>query len=78
MWHILAPYLINIRKYSSGEAYNVIQNWLDRCRNLRQLDFRHNYNVKQNINSAKKGGFLPISLDKLKIENTYLYDMLAR
>jgi Primase X len=26
VWRILAPYLINIRKYSPEEAYNIIQN----------------------------------------------------
>jgi hypothetical protein len=77
-WRILAPYLINIRKCSVDEAINVITNWLDRCRSLRHLDFSPNYMIKQNINSAMRGGFLPISLDKLKIENKYLYDKLAR
>ena len=37
---------------SSEEAYSVIQNWLDRCRSLRRLDFSLNYMIKYNINSA--------------------------
>lgn len=78
VWRILAPYPINIRKCSSDEASNVIRNWLDRCRNLRQLDFSPNYMIKHNCNSAKRCGYLPISLEKLKIENTYLYNVLAR
>jgi hypothetical protein len=78
VWRILAPYLIKIRKCSADEASNVIRNWLDRCRCLRQLDFNPNYMIKRNIHSAKRGGYLPISLERLKVENTYLYNMLAK
>ncbi len=78
MWRILAPYLTNVRKCSADEASNIIRNWLDKCRNLRQLDFSPNYLIKHNINSAMRGGFLPISLDNLKIENRYLYNVLNK
>jgi hypothetical protein len=54
VWRILAPYLINIRKYSVDEASSVIKNWLDKCRSLRQLDFSPNYLIKHNINSARR------------------------
>jgi Primase X len=77
VWRILAPYLINIRKSSSEWAYDTIQNWLDICRNLKQLDFSPNYTVRYNIKSAKRNGYLPISLEKLKIENSYLYHVLV-
>ena len=78
VWCILAPYLINARKCSTDEALNMIRNWLDLCRSLRQLDFNPNYMIKYNINTAQKSGYLPMSLEKLKIENTYLYNVLAR
>jgi hypothetical protein len=31
VWRILAPYLINIRKYSTVEASGTIKDWPDRC-----------------------------------------------
>jgi hypothetical protein len=77
VWRILAPYLVNIRKCSTDEAYGTIRKWLDRCSLLRQLDFSPNYLIKYNINSAERNGYLPISLDKQKIENAYLYNVLA-
>jgi hypothetical protein len=77
-WRILVPYLTNIRKCSDDEVFDVVRKWLDRCCDLRQLDFNHNYMIKHNINSAKRGGYLPIGLDKLKIENPYLYNVLAK
>jgi hypothetical protein len=78
VWHILAPYLINIRKCSADEAFNLIKNWLDKCSQLRSLDFNPNYTIKYNIHSARRSGYLPISLEKLKTENAYLYNVLAR
>ena len=72
MWRILAQYFINIRKSSPEVAYDTIKDWLDRCRNLRQLDFSPSYMVRYNINSAKRNGYLPISLEKLKIENLFV------
>lgn len=77
VWRILAPYLINIKKCSVDEASNIIREWLDRCRNLRQLDFTPNYIIKYNINSAKRNNYLPLSLEKLKTENMYLYKVVA-
>ena len=78
VWRIIAPYLTNVRKCSADEASIVIRNWLDICRGLRQLDFNPNYMIKYNINATQKSGYLPISLDKLKIENTYLCNVLAK
>jgi Primase X len=77
VWRILAPYLINIRKYSDDEAFNTIRDWLDKCRKERQLDFNPNYMIRYNINSTKRGGYLPISLEKLKTENSYLYKVIT-
>jgi hypothetical protein len=78
IWRILSPYLINIRKCSVEEATNMIKNWLDKCSKLRPLDFNPNYAIKNNIKSATRSGYLPISLRKLKVANAYLYNVLAR
>jgi hypothetical protein len=77
MWRILAPYLINVRKCSAEETSTLIRNWLDKYRGLRRLDFNPNYMIKYNIKAAQKSDYPPISLEKLKIENTYLYNMLV-
>jgi hypothetical protein len=77
VWRILAPYLINIRKYPPDEASTVIRNWLERYRSLRQPDFSPSNVIRSNINSAMRGGFLPISLEKLRIENACLYNVLT-
>ena len=78
LWRILGPYLINNRKCSPDEAYETIRNWLDKCSQLKRLQFNPNYMMKYNINSAEHTGYLPICLEKLKAENTYLYNVLAK
>ena len=75
---ILAPYLINIRRLSSDEANDTIRSWLDRCHSLRRLDFNPNFTIIYNINSAKRNGYRPLSLEKLKTENTFLYNVLIK
>ena len=78
VWRILAHYHTNIRKYDDNDASNMIKNWLDRCSQLKRLQVNLNHMVKYNINSAKRNGYLPISLKKLKTENIYLYNVLAK
>jgi len=76
LWRILAPYLINIKKLSYDDAFNIIKDWLDKCGTLRRLNFKPDYDIKYNINNAKRVGYLPIGLDKLKEENSGLYHIL--
>ena len=78
IWRILAPYLINIRKYSNDAAFNTIKDWLDECNKVRRLEFSPNYLIKYNIKSAKMNGYLPISLENLKIGTKYLYNIVTR
>ncbi|MGA7898230.1 MAG: hypothetical protein WCA39_05135, partial [Nitrososphaeraceae archaeon] len=78
VWRILIPYLINIRRLSGDDANDTIRSWLDRCHSLRRLDFNPNFTIIYNINSAKRNGYRPLSLEKLKIENTFLYNVLIK
>lgn len=76
-WRILAPYFMNIRKCSVDEAYDIIRNWLNKCSQL-SLDFCCKYSIRHDIDSAKRFGYLPITLHKLKIEIMYLYNELTK
>jgi Primase X len=77
VWRILVPYLVNIRRLAGDEANNTIKGWLDKCNSLRRLDFNSNYVISRNIRAVKKDGYLPIGLDKLKTECTYLYRIVT-
>ena len=74
IWRVLAPYLLNIRGLSQEQARNIIGNWLDECGRLQRLDFNPSFRIKAALNSSKD--FLPISFNKLKVENEGLYHLL--
>jgi hypothetical protein len=73
-WRIFAPYLLKIRGLSNDEAHSVIMEWLKECDKLRRLDFPPNYKIKGALNSSKD--FLPVSCDKLKVDNERFYNLL--
>jgi hypothetical protein len=75
MWRILAPYLINIRKLSHDEAFNIIRDWLNKCHQLRRLDFNVNQKIKSDLESVNS--YRPISFNNLKEENRELYNTLV-
>jgi hypothetical protein len=75
IWRILAPYLLNIRKLPEQEVDDIIRDWLNQCNQLRRLDFNYKQKIKDGIEGAKRG-YLPVSLGKLKEENSGLYNML--
>ena len=73
---ILAPYLINIRKLSYEVSYRIISEWLEKCDRLQSLDNQLKFCINYNLNSAKKIGYKPIGLERLKGENLTLYTIL--
>lgn len=75
IWRILVPYLLNVRRLSEQETTDIIKNWLNRCNQLRRLDFNYKQKIKDGIEGAKEG-YLPISRGKLKNENSRLYFLL--
>lgn len=75
-WRILAPYLINIRKLSYEDSFNTIKEWLVKCSSKKRLNFNAKTRIQQSIDRV--GNFRPISLDHLKLENKYLYDLIKK
>jgi non-catalytic primase subunit PriX-like protein len=71
LWRIFIPYLANIQKSDECEINEVLQIWLKECNNVRKLDFDPIYTIKNNLRSVRN--FKPISIEKLKEENSYLY-----
>lgn len=74
---ILAPYLINVKKLSYDAALNIINTWLSKCGELRQLDQNFDYTVRYALKYSAKNGHKPIKFDTLKMKNTALYDLLS-
>ena len=74
---ILAPYLINIRKFSYEMASVLIKDWLRKCNQVRTLDFNYEYKVKYCLNISIRKMQLPLKFDTLKTKNNELYVLLS-
>jgi hypothetical protein len=74
IWRVLAPYLLNIRGLSQEDAYSIIDLWLEKCGKIRRPNFVPSYRIKAALKSSRD--FLPISHDKLKVENEEFYNLL--
>lgn len=74
LWHILVPYLVNVKRVQESEVYQILGKWLDDCNKERKIDFNTKYTIKSNLKNVKD--FLPISKDNLKKEYPDLYDLI--
>jgi hypothetical protein len=70
LWRIIGPYLLNVKHISEAETAKTMEKWLDRCSNLKKLDFEPKIKIYGIIKGNK--GFKPISYSKLKDENREL------
>jgi Primase X len=71
---ILAPYLINIKKLSSDDAFKIIKEWSDKCNKIRRLDSKFDYIIKYALKSARGNGIPTMRLQTLREKNSQLYD----
>ena len=74
---ILAPYLVNVKKISYEDAFQVIRNWLDKCNELRYLDTNFDYTIKYSLNTAIRKQRLPMKFDTLSSRSRELHDILS-
>jgi Primase X len=76
IWHILAPYLFNVRKLQDNEATDTIREWLKRCDSVKRISFDEISRIRYNIQSVRKKGYYPIGWNQLKTDNVGLYNLL--
>ncbi len=75
---ILAPYLVNIKKLSYQQSFNILTDWLQKCNSLRKVDFKPEYLVKSALSIAIQKGIPPMKLVTLKDRNLELYNILYK
>jgi len=75
---ILAPYLTNIRKNSYHESFMIIKDWLDQCRQLRDLDSNFDYKIKYSLNTSLTKFQLPMKFTTLERKNRKLHSLLEQ
>lgn len=74
LWHILIPYLVNIKGLHESEIHHIVESWLNECDKKRRIDFNPKYMIKSNLKDAKD--FLPISKENLRKKYPDLYELI--
>jgi hypothetical protein len=52
LWRILAPYFINMKELSYGEAFTITKGWLNKCYKIRTLDFNADHKIRNSLKAA--------------------------
>jgi Primase X len=73
---ILGPYLINVKKLTYDNAFNIIKDWLNKCDSIKRLDSNFSYRIKYALENSIKNSYLPMKFETLKEKNRALYDRL--
>lgn len=76
LWHILIPYLVNIKGLSEQEVISILTEWLDKCNKINKISWRYPQRIKEQLRYNKD--YLPISLENLKKKNFDLYKLLLK
>jgi hypothetical protein len=74
LYHILVPYLVNVRKLNSEKCYDVLKVWLEKCNMLSTISFNIESEIRTRLIAVKD--YEPLSLYKLRTENIDLYELL--
>ncbi|WP_148686799.1 DNA primase noncatalytic subunit PriX [Candidatus Nitrosocosmicus hydrocola] len=74
LYRILVPYLVNVRKLNDEECFGVLKKWLEKCNNISIIPFNIESEIKTRLNGVKD--YEPLSLYKLRKENSELYHLL--
>ncbi len=76
LWKILCPYLVNIKKLVYEQSFEILKTWMEKCNNLKALDFNPNAEIKNKLRNVKH--YSPISIKTLQNDNKELYLLLRQ
>jgi hypothetical protein len=74
LYRILVPYLVNVRKLNDEECFVVLKKWLEKCNKFFKIPFDMESEIKIRLDGVKD--YKPLSLNKLRNENTDLYHLI--
>ena len=74
LYRIIIPYLINVKRLSYNEYFDVSCKWLEECNSISKISFDKQAETKLRLNSVKN--YLPLSIKKLRYENIELYNLI--
>ena len=73
---ILAPYIINIKKLSYKESFDILIEWLQKCDSIRKLNFNSRYLIKIALNTANQKKIPPMKPETLRNRNSEISDSI--
>lgn len=74
LWHILIPYLKNIKRLSQNEIISILTEWFEKCNRINKVRWNYTKRIREQLRYDK--GYPPISFENLKKENFELYNLL--
>jgi hypothetical protein len=69
LYWVLTPYLITIRKMDYDKSESILEEWLEKCDNVRRLEpgrFYFRYRIRYCLQSAERNERLPIKLETFR------------
>ena len=76
LYHIIVPYLVNIKKFDYDKCVDILNKWLDKCNNLSKVGFNIKSEIIIRLKAVKH--YQPISKQKLRKEVPELYDIIFK
>jgi Primase X len=75
---ILAPYLVNIKKLSYQQSFDILIDWLQKCNSFNKIDFNPISLANSALNIATQKKIPPMKLETLKNRNSEIYHILQK
>ena len=75
---ILAPYLVNNKKLSYQQSFDILTDWLQKCNSFNKIDFNPISLAKSALNIATQKKIPPMKFETLKNRNSEIYQILQK
>ncbi|MEM0288274.1 MAG: DNA primase noncatalytic subunit PriX [Nitrososphaerota archaeon] len=76
LWHVIAPYLINVKRLSLQDAFEIAQRYFDECSKIKPLDASFGREIIRYLKYAEKDGYPPWRLETIKEKDPQLFEII--
>ena len=79
LWHVFAPYLLNVRKLPPDQAEKILLDYFTKCGELKRLEpsfsqFRRQ--IRYYLKQSQKDGYPPWHIETIQTKDPPLYDLI--
>jgi hypothetical protein len=78
LYWVLAPYLITVRGLDYDKAYSILQQWIDKCNEVRAIDDKigFRYRIRYCLDTAEKQERKPVKFETFRRNYTDAYQRI--